>query len=61
MDRVAEQLRDEKIHNLEITIRYYAALARRNERRAEAAELELASLQERMALMGFRQYSTLED
>jgi hypothetical protein len=58
---VAEQLRDERIHTLEISVRYYAALSRRLERRAEAAELELESLRERMAIVGHRQYSSLDD
>lgn len=54
--RPAEVLRDEKIHSLETTIRYYAALARRWETRCCAVELELAAAQERLAAAGFTAY-----
>lgn len=54
-------LRDEKIHSLETTIRYYAALARRWETRCAAVELELHSLQERLSAAGFTSYNALDD
>jgi hypothetical protein len=50
----------EKIAGLEQALRYYVALCRRLERRAEAAELETESLRERMAQTGFRQYGCLD-
>jgi hypothetical protein len=58
---VAQQLRDEKINNLEISIRYYAALARRWEARCVAVELELDAAQERLAALGYTTYGGLGD
>jgi hypothetical protein len=57
----AEALRDEKIHSLEITIRFYAAQARRWEARCHAVELELCAAQERLAGLGYTAYGGLHD
>lgn len=54
-------LRDEKIHSLETTIRFYAAQSRRWETRCRAIELELEAARERLAVLGVRNYSCLDD
>lgn len=53
-------IRDERLANLELSLRYYVALSRRLERRAEAAELELEGARERLAALGYAQYAVLD-
>lgn len=53
-------IRDEKVAALEQALRYYVCLARRLERRAEAAELELEGTRHRLAVLGVSNYSTLD-
>lgn len=58
---MADPIRDEKVLTLESSLRYYVALCRRLERRAEAAELEVESLRQRMAVAGITLYNVLDD
>jgi hypothetical protein len=57
---MVEILRDEKIHSLETTIRFYAAQSRRWETRCRAIELELHACQERLAALGYSAYGALD-
>ncbi len=54
-------IRDEKVAALEQALRFYVCLSRRLERRAEAAELELEGARHRLAVLGVRHYSSLDE
>lgn len=50
----------EKVAGLEQALRFYVALSRRLERRAEAAELEADTLRDRLATLGLKNYASLD-
>lgn len=55
-----ETLRDEKIANLETTIRFYAAAARRWENRCIALQFQVDTLEERLAAAGYTAYGQVD-